>query len=380
MRSSTLFALLAAVLLGLGVAVTAKATGLLSPAAPPPAPPPIMVLAAATNLFEGACLQASDVRVRPASAEEVEALKRGDLLPPMPQAAVRRFVKIGIEADRAIRRDHLEDMNAPPTLKERLAQGMEAVNLAVSKPHCAGGMISPGDWVNVLLTTSISDAAGNSTTATALLVRNVRVIAKRNSLWPVQTPLGADCPVNFTLELNPYRAALLNFVKEKGTLTLSPLSDADKRILEARRQDLMSQPGVQQASYSQPDSVEYRDEDTRVAGYLQGNYAVGDGDLMRIFQVKVEEPKEEPAPPPPVRIQRWVGVKPAGQLAFRDGNPVAEDETPPRTTTPATAGRTPAMLASRTTNNAPANRAGFTFQPPAVPCPSGGGCKKCGQK
>lgn len=381
MRSSTLFALLLAILLGLGVAVVAKATGFLSKAEPKKEPPPVMVLTAATNIFEGACLEASQVRLRPIHADEMEAMKRGEFLPPLTQAAVRRFAKVSIEADRPIRRDQLDDLNAPPTIKERLAQGMEAVNLAVPKVQCAGGMINVGDWVNVQLTTTITDGNGNATTSTALLARNVRVIAKRNNLWPVTQPLSQGYPMNFTLEMNPYRAALTTFVQDKGSITLSPIADADKRQLEARRSDLMSQAGVTQIAYSQPDSLEYKDEDVRVANYLQGNYAVGEGDLMRIFRVKMEEPT--PPSAPPARVQQFVGVRRLGQVSFVDGKPVEEEEDRRhggyRSTTPQQGGHSPAATPIQQTpsnaspGNASRNSGGFTFQPPNVYCPT---CKK----
>lgn len=314
MRSSTMFALLAAVVLGLGVAVTVKATGLLNRTETKKEQPPTLVLATAINVFEGYCLQSADVRLRPIRPDELKAYQNGELLPAMTQAAVRRFAKVNIPADTALRRDLLEDMSAPPTLKERISQGMEATNVAVPKAHCAGGMISVGDWVNVQLVSEISNGDGQTTTATALIARNVRVIAKRNSLWPVAAPLAYDAPMNFTLECNPYRAALINYVKDKGLLMLSPISEADKRVLEARRHEVMSQPLVQTVSYSIPESPEFRDEDLRVAAFLQGQYAVGQEDLMRLFQVKYVEP---PAPPPPPRrIERFSGVKPVASLEF----------------------------------------------------------------
>lgn len=346
MRSSTMFALLAAVVLGLGVAVTVKATGLLNRAEPKKEAPPTLVLATAINVFEGYCLQSADVRLRPIRPDELRAFQNGELLPAMTQAAVRRFAKVNIPADTALRRDLLEDMTAPPTLKERISPGMEATNVAVPKVHCAGGMISVGDWVNVQLVSEIVNGDGQSTTATALIARNVRVIAKRNSLWPVTAPLAFDAPVNFTLECNPYRAALINYVRDKGMLMLSPISDSDKQALEARRHEVMSQPRIQPVSYNLPESPEFRDEDVRVAAFLQGNYAVGEGDLMRLFQVRYIEP---PAPPPPPkRIERFSGVRPVASLEFDHQGEFVGAEPPGQSPKAQGAGST-ATTASRTT-------------------------------
>lgn len=345
MRASTMFAMIVAILLGLGVAVAAKATGFLSRAEPKKEPPPRMVLVAARNIFDGHCLQTNDVKLRPLRPDEEAALKKGDLLPPMTQAAVRRFAKISIPADVAIRKEHLEDMNAPPAIKDRLHPGMRAVNVLVNKQHCAGGMINVGDWVDVQLVTTVEGADAKATsngqkkatspiTASAIIVKHVRVIAKRNSLWPVPTPLGPDCPVNFTLETNPYRAGLVEFVKDKGVLALLPISDTDKRVLEAKRNEAMSNNpnGLVQVSYSQPDSAEYQDEDVRVAAYVKGEYSIGEPDLMRIF--KLRPPAQQPPPPPPFTINKYVGVQPAGQHIYQVGNPADADGEQPEANPP----------------------------------------------
>jgi Flp pilus assembly protein CpaB len=338
MRASTMFAMIVAILLGLGVAVAAKATGFLNKAEPKKEPPPRMVLVAARNIFDGYCLQANDVKLRPIRPEEEAALKKGDLLPPMTQAAVRRFAKVSIPADTAIRKEHLEDMNAPPTIKDRLHPGMRAVNVGIPKQHCAGGMINVGDWVDVQLITTVEGAdaikaqASNGQkkgappiTAAATIVKNVRVIAKRNSLWPVATPLGPDCICNFTLETNPYRAGLIEYVKDKGIIALLPISDTDKRVLEAKRNESMSNPnGLVQVSYSIPDSNEYRDEDARVASYVSGEYSIGEPDLMRIF--KLRPPVQPPPPPPPFTINKFVGARSAGQYIYQAGGAAAEGE------------------------------------------------------
>jgi Flp pilus assembly protein CpaB len=284
--------------------------------------PPIMVLAAASNIFEGNMIQQADVRVRPATLQEVEQLKRGELLPPMVQAAMKRFAKLSIPADSAIRKDYLEDLAAPTDLRARVAPGMRAVNLAIPKHHAAGGLINVGDWVDIQLMAAIETpavplpggaaAAGGTTAQAAIITRAARVIAKRNSLWPVSTPLGPDCPVNFTLETNPYRAALIEFAKDKGTLVLLPVGDGDKRVLEARRNDLMQSTNpaaIQTASYNLADSNEYREEDKRVGNFLNGNYVINEGDLVRIFQLKYVPPTP---PTPERRMEKVVGISTAG--------------------------------------------------------------------
>lgn len=380
MRASTMFGLIVAVLLGLGVAVGVKASGLLSPGEPKKDPPPPLVLVAAANIFEGNCLQAADVKLRPIrSGEELDGLKKGDYLPPMPQAAVRRFAKVSIPADTPIKKDYLEDLNAPPDLRNRLSKGMRAVNVAVPKEHCDGGMIQVGDWVDVSLTTAVEapDGGRNPAAATrsAIIARNVRVIAKRNDLWPKATPLGPSCPVNFTLEMDPYRAALFEFAKQKGTLSLQLIPEADKLRLEARRNEIMAdRDGVVPVSFNIPDSSEYGDEDQRVAAFLSGKAPVSEQDLMRIFDLKYEPPAPQAPPPAPATITKISGTDYAGQHAFYPAGhvpPPALNFTAPNGNAPAGAdvlATGPGSMVTRETtmkNMAPSGSTpAFNFRPP----------------
>lgn len=389
MRASTMFALIVAVLVGLGAAVAAKATGVFNRAEPKKEPPPIMVLAAANNIFEGSMIQPADVRIRPATPPEVEQLRRGELLPPMVQAATKRFAKLSIPTDSPIRKEYLEDLAAPTELRARVAPGMRAVNMAIPKHHAAGGLINVGDWVDVQLMAAIDSpavplpggaaAAGGTTAQAAIITRAARVIAKRNSLWPVATPLGPDCPVNFTLETNPYRAALIEFSKDKGTIVLMPVGDQDKKVLEARRNELMNPGGntngLLNASYNVADSNEYREEDKRVGSFLNGNYVISEGDLVRIFQLKYVPPTP---PSPERRIEKVVGITSAGygrgsrgvssDDGMEEGNAAAQSRR---------AGPSTGNNGSYTVGGAQASP--FRFRPPEAPCST---CKtgKCGQK
>ncbi|MFO0813767.1 MAG: RcpC/CpaB family pilus assembly protein [Gemmatales bacterium] len=392
MRASTMFALIVAVLVGLGAAVAAKASGVFNRTEAKKEPPPIMVLAAANNIFEGNMIQQADVRVRPATFQEAEQLKRGELLPPMVQAAMKRFTKMSIPADSAIRKDYLDDLAAPTDLRARVAPGMRAVNLAIPKHHAAGGLINVGDWVDIQLMAAIETpavplpggaaAAGGTTAQAAIITRAARVIAKRNSLWPVSTPLGPDCPVNFTLETNPYRAALIEFAKDKGTLVLLPVGDGDKRVLEARRNDLMqsSNPAsIQTASYNIADSNEYREEDKRVGNFLNGNYVINEGDLVRIFQLKYVPPTP---PTPERRMEKVIGISTAGYT--RPGNRAYASDPAEEGNAVAIAQRSGPSVGAGGGYTIGGNSASpFRFKPPEASancnsCQSGRG--KCGQK
>ncbi len=295
MRASTLFVATLALLIGLGIAVAAKYTNLFSrPVAE--ALPEIQVVVTARNVFAGDLIDTSWVRVRALRPEEREhyLAHREQYLPPVVEAAALRVANRNIEADQPILRDHLTDLSKPESIHQRLLPTMRAVNVAVPKERSAGGLIQVGEWVDVHLTTTIEESRGDEVaTRTAPIARNVRVIAKRNALWNIFAALPDDKPVNFTLEVNPYRAALLEFSRAKGYLTLVPVSAAEMARLEREREEML-----QVNQIDDPSSVHFgvptAEERARVQAIIQGQLTVSDTDLMRIFGLSTPPPPEAP--------------------------------------------------------------------------------------
>jgi Flp pilus assembly protein CpaB len=310
-RASTLFAATIAILTGLGVVAAAKYSGFFAPheTPPPPKPEPIMVLVAKKNLFEGMTVVADDVRVRALKADELDAYNshKADYLPPLTAAAALRILAKSVEADRPLTRDLFKDQTIPDPLDSRLDPGTRAVNVAVTKNRSAGGLIQVGERVDVFLTADITqgdDTTKGSTTQTACIARNLKVIIKHNSLWPMLSTIPADRPVNFTLEANPYRAALIEFAQTKGDLSLALTPNPRQLVIEPR--DRTATP-----TFSDPDSKEYKDEDLRVAALNSGDLTVGNQDLERIFNLKPPPPKT-----PPITVERYTGLQYQGTTVF----------------------------------------------------------------
>jgi len=317
MRASTLFALTVAILLGLATAVTLKISGVFDqPQAvtPPPQPkaPDINVLVAGRNLFKGILVDAPWVTVRPLRADELKQYEehKDEYLPAVPAAVYLRVAAKNIEADKPILRSDLEPMGLQRNLSTRLLPNMRAINVAVMKDQSDGGLIQNGEWVDVMLTTSISLPNGATETKTAGIAHRLRVIAKRDGLFDVLFPIDPKLPVDFTLEANPYRAALIEFAKTKGTLSLVAVSDAEKKELEAQRNVALRNidQGLQLASYIAPinlnNSLEYQDEDSRIEGVIKGETNIGPTDLYRIFSISIRTP---PPPLAPQKIERLAG-------------------------------------------------------------------------
>src|SRR2546422_708553 len=109
MRASTLFAITAAVLLGLAAAVAVKYTGFFNKPVepPPPAKVEIPVLVAARNLFAGDLIDPGYTTIRNLRPDEIKAYEANrELYMPATQMAIAlRVAAKNIEADKPIRRD-----------------------------------------------------------------------------------------------------------------------------------------------------------------------------------------------------------------------------------------------------------------------------------
>lgn len=313
MRASFLLVLAVALLVGLGVAVFIKNAGLLfpQPAAPvavqPLAvvPPPPQILVASRSLFAGDSIGPGDVRLRPATAAEAKELASSPdkFLPAVQDVAYFRYIAKNVEANAPVLRESIEPMKKPEALNVRLPAGTKAVGVAVPKERCAGGLVQVLDYVDVYLTTEVgrSDAPGKSP-RTALIAKNALVVVKRNSLYPVYAPLMDDL-VQFTLAVNPYRAALVEHAMTVGNLTLVPANEAEKATLDQIKAEIGKDADKAiLLSCPAPDSPEYREELRKVAEYTTGKVAIGTEQLMAVMGLKAISPPTRPSPPITVQV------------------------------------------------------------------------------
>ncbi len=369
MKASTLLAVTVALFLALGTAVGARALGLFTqPPRAAKADPVIKILVARANLYEGMAITTGQVMIRELRPEEEKLYNesREKFLPASIEAAALRVPNRNIEADTPLLKTDLQDLAFPDGVPLRMTPGMRAVNVAVPKEHAAGGLISKGDHVDVWLTSVVCDGndCSKATTLGAYIARDLRVIVKRNSLWTTLRPNPDNVPVSFTLEANPYRAALLEFASSKGAISLMPAASPRRDPVIAPASTAPPKP------FGIPDSREYKDEDERVDRLLKGEISITNGDLERIFNLR---PVVRPQPaPPPITIQRISGNSPVGSSVFsadgryignvRPGQSAGERETA-EASGPVVAGA-PAM--------------GYTFRTPGSALPSSSAAKRPG--
>jgi Flp pilus assembly protein CpaB len=329
MRASTLFAVTIAILLGLAAAVAVKVTGYLNapPAVAPARMPEINVLVASRNIFKGDLIDAPWVRVRPLRADELKEyeLNKDKFLPPVPGATSLRMASKNLEADKPILKEDLEPMAKPESLSTRLLPSMRAVNVSVPKEQSAGGMIQVGEWVDVLFTTQIN-VDGAISTRTAAIAHKQRVIAKRNSPWNIFGHLPDEKPVNYTLEMNPYRASLVEYCKTRGVLSLLAVSSAEQKSLEERRSAALNDENFEQAAFAPhllEESGEYAGEDDRIDAINRGEINIGTQDLVRIFGIQTKEPPDPKEKP--ITVERLSGNTRLDPAQFNRDGTVYED-------------------------------------------------------
>lgn len=306
MKASTLFAITLSLLLGLGAVAGARYAGLFDKKEPPQLVPEkptvIKVLVAAVTLYDDLAVNQDMVAVREKqlSHEEERRYKEdpskfmAKYMPASVQAVNLRIPKKVIPAEQVLMTDMFEDPELPPGPVKRVKDGYRAVNVAITKGKSVGGTLRVGDHVDVWLTTKATLGSGKEareSIASACIAKGCKIVMKRNTIWPVLQADPDDKPINFTLQANPYRAAVIEYAMNRGDLSLRP---APVPQFEATK------------DYTIPGSGEYADENGRVQQIDLGEYTVGDKDLMRIFNLK---PPPPPAPQPlPLMTRRVYGT------------------------------------------------------------------------
>lgn len=369
MRGSLLAVVAVAVIAGLGVVAAVRSLGFLTPAPvasapqqpppapPPPAPPPPpLVAVASSHMFAGDTVYQENVTVRPLRPEELKDYEanKADYVGAVPAVAYFRYLTKDIIADTPLKKADLEALKKPEALNVRLPEGTRGVDLPLPKELAAGGMIAVGDWVDVYILTDVA-RTDNPTRIpqNGVLVQSVPVIAKRSTLYSPFIALPAG-PIGHTLAVNPYRAALIDYARAVGTISLVPVSQPERARLEA----LKASKGNLAIPFAAAGSPEYRDEQDRIEKYARGEVAVGRADLARILRL----PQIVPPPPPtpraaPVQVELFTGTQRSGTATF------PSTDAPPPYVPPPLPEYT--FIAPTTPDNRPTP--GTTTRPVAVP-------------
>jgi Flp pilus assembly protein CpaB len=288
MKASTLLGLALSVIVGLIVVAGIRFSGVLNrtPAVQAKVEP-VMVLAAARNLFQGTAATTNDVGLRAANSAELDFVRRNPekVLPANPEAAHLRILKCNISANELLLKEHFEDMTLPTAIGARIAPGMRAVDVELPKERAGAGLLRLGEHVDVYLTSTIcTDASGSQPrSAIAAIANGLKIVVKRDVLYTLMIPVPEDKPVSYILEANPYRAALIEFSKSKGLLTLVASS----------------------AQAKEPENtIGLQKEQELVDRFIKREASVSENDLAKIFRLP-----PLPAPLQPMRVETYDGSR-----------------------------------------------------------------------
>lgn len=335
MRVSFLAVVAVALLVGLGSVVAVKSLGLLSTPTPPEPtkPTPVLqrlprVLVTTRPLFEGDLLTSNELGTRAVMPQEMAHYRAhmDEYIPAVPQEASSRFLARTVPGNHPLLKSDLQPVRKAESLHDRLLPGSRPVNVTLTKNEAAGWLIGKGDWVDVHIISNVGRTDNTTKSPPArregLIVRHAHVIAKRDSLVDLNLPIPkGETTFAYTLSMNPYRAALLEYARTLGTISLEPVSKEEQEKLNAMAKDVNGDPAkAALILVGDPNTKQGIDEQARVDQYTSAGTAIGPEDLARVLQLK---PLEATVVPRPITVETYHSVRKGPTLNFPTAEMVA---------------------------------------------------------
>jgi len=101
-----------------------------------------------------------------------------------------------------------------------ISPGKRAISIDVTAQSASSGLVFPGDYVDVILSKSVTPASGSQYGQSTTIVKNVKVLA-----IDVETASAQGKPKNVphtaTIEVNPSEAEMVTAAAKEGSLSLS---------------------------------------------------------------------------------------------------------------------------------------------------------------
>ncbi len=284
--ASTVFAIALAIVAGLIFAWLFKMVILDKKPPQRPVDDSVEVTLAATNVYnEMEVKQINVKRARVSQAQYNAYLKSGRKMLRGNQP-VGRVAKVPIMAEEPFFEEDLYPFTYPESVEKLLRPGWRSV--IVTLP-ATDAMVQVGDYVDVFATLS-NDALGAGGNGTAEIAKGAKVVARFNTTRKGAQPRDANAPRPYTLEVTPYRYALIELAKTVG----------------ARFSFANAPATVEGDQVKPPPSNDINDPREQVADRVNG------ADLAALFGVG------PPAPggPPPWSIEKYVGIHPSGTQQY----------------------------------------------------------------
>jgi Flp pilus assembly protein CpaB len=292
--SSTIFAIALAIVAGLIFAWMFKMVLLDPKKTPPPVDTRREITLATVNILGNTQVAPMNVKVVKVSQEQYDRLMKYDAdgKPRISgdrmltgQQPVGRVTKKSVIADMPYFASDMEPFEYPKPVSDLLQPGKKAVIVSVAPTEA---MVQVNDVVDVWATLS-NDALGAGGNGSAVIARNAKVVARFGTTAPGARPANAKDPRQYTLEVSPYRFALIELAKVLGAKFSLAVSHPD------------GSSDVTEVSTDSSSGEPTGDQLVRVTG----------ADLARLFGIS------PPANPPPSwSLEKIVGIRHAGTMTF----------------------------------------------------------------
>jgi Flp pilus assembly protein CpaB len=173
----------------------------------------VEVTVAAANIYqmmEVRPVQVKKIRMPAADADKLKKTGRVLLTGNQP---VGRVTKHPIKAETPFYDDDLYELTYPEPVSKYIRPGYRAVIITLPAKEA---MVQVGDYVDVYCTLA-NDALGPGGNGTAEIAKGAKVVARFGTTRiGAQPPGGPDAPRTYTLEVTPYRDALIELAKSVG--------------------------------------------------------------------------------------------------------------------------------------------------------------------
>jgi Flp pilus assembly protein CpaB len=280
------FAIALAIVAGLIFAWLFKIVLLTPRVNPRPVDDSVEVTVAATNVYDQMEIRGNNVKkVRVSPRQRDLWLKSGKKLL-IGNQPIGRVAKVAVMAEDPFYEEDMYPFRYPESIDKLLRPGWRPVILTLPAKDA---MVQVGDYVDVYATLS-NDALGPGGNGTAEIAKGAKVIARFGTTRPGAQPRDANAPREYTLEVTPYRAALIQLAKTSGatfSFANAPETvEGDKTV--------------------PPPSNDINDPREQVADRVNG------ADLAALFGIG----PPGPAGPAPWAIEKYVGIHSQGAQSY----------------------------------------------------------------
>jgi Flp pilus assembly protein CpaB len=363
--ASTVFAIALAIVAGLIFAWLFKMVLLDKPKVAPPKDDSVEMTVAAANIYQSMEVRPIQVKkLKLPRAEYDNMVKRAGRTPLIGNQPVGRVTKRMVRAETPFYEEDLYELTYPEPVDKFIRPGYRSVVVTVPAKEA---MVQVNNYVDVYCTMS-NDQLGPGGNGTAEIAKAAKVVARFGTTRPgAQPPGGPDAPRQYTLEVTPYRLAMIELAKTVGgkfSLGVVPAVSEGDSVVAPVGNDL-TDPREQSAEH------------------------VSGDDLAALFNIQ-----SKPEKPGPWVIEKYVGIKEEGKTSYPDYVPPSKT-VPNGGGSPAASGGKPSAQngvrpAANTTfaMNTPRSQARFVntsgnsmagFKAPSDP-EKQQGCATCGKK